>query len=65
MPWARKLGVDPSREPDGVNRHNPEERAQTRAGRGAAPEARGEPGTETPEATSRVCEVGSSPQVRT
>ena len=43
---ARKLGMDPSREPDGVNRRTPEERAQTRAGRGAAPEPRGEPGTE-------------------
>ena len=29
-------------ERSGVNRHDPEERAQTRAGRGAGPKARGE-----------------------
>ena len=33
-------------ERSGVNRHDPEERAQTRAGRGAGPEARGEPDKE-------------------
>ena len=39
---ARRLGVSPSREPDGVNWHPPEERAQTRANRGTGHQEPGE-----------------------